>query len=352
MALGTTDITTTLVRNELSEDNNAVFELCTSAQINKWSLHKPHRTQTAGSAYYEGTGSVKTHGLYRLISDGLVYYLTPDNSGNNPARLGDFREYNHSALPNGRIWEINSVYEVDTDTYLSAPYSLIRGLQYTINFSISAGVIDPETIALFTVNAKKISTNLGFGGVMITSGIASDTLVTSADVFSIPANNIDVTFICQNSTYAFDIYYCSHPESTEYWVTPFTIENDGYKTQFPAIAIALSVGSQDVHITGNDPNTIFTHATITSTMSRNFSVARVNYHYRTNGKSFQDVYKYNVNMVANTTTAISYNPLPFNDLDEGDNLIFVQINLQVYRDGVYTTVATGGYSETIHVHLN
>lgn len=356
MALGTTNIDTVVVRNALGGGTDNVFLLCTSNLINKWSMHKPHTRSAPGAAYYDGINlPAKSHGLYRKIYDGLVYYLiplggSPGGTPDDPGWLDDFREYNHSAVANGAIYSIASVYEVDTNTYLSAPYTLIRGLQYTIVFSMFAGEIDPETIFEETVNTKKTGSNIGYGGMALGYNISTDTLIDTAKVFS-PGASITQTFICAEAAYAFDIFYCVHPESTEYWVTPFKIENEGHKTQFPAIPIALSITAQDIHILGTDGGTIRTNASIVSTMSRDFSIARINYHYNTNGKSYHDVYQYDVNMIANSGTAISYSPLPFSDLDEGNNYILVYVSLQVYRDGVYTTVASGNYGENVTVHI-
>lgn len=81
MALGTTNITTTLVRNILSEDQNAVYHLCTSTAINRWSRCKP----------VVGSFPAGTTGKYGLNLPTNWNYVQIDSN----ARLGDFRGYEH-----------------------------------------------------------------------------------------------------------------------------------------------------------------------------------------------------------------------------------------------------------------
>lgn len=85
MALPTTDINTDLVKRILGEITNDVGSLCTSSKINKWSMYKPV------------TGT-------RPISDNNYYAINfPTNWDYIPASdkfdLGDFRSYNHEAVP-------------------------------------------------------------------------------------------------------------------------------------------------------------------------------------------------------------------------------------------------------------
>lgn len=80
-ALATTNLTTMMVRNALGETVNKVKELCTSTKINPWALYKP--------AYYGGNGNNSRSGV-----DPTNYPMAEDGY-----RLGDFRGYNHDALP-------------------------------------------------------------------------------------------------------------------------------------------------------------------------------------------------------------------------------------------------------------
>lgn len=83
MALGTTNITTTLVKNTLSEDSNAVSHLGTSPNINKWSPNRPgiwYSNNTGGSNWLPSIGTQPTF---------VPYYPAPH-------QLGKFRGYEHT----------------------------------------------------------------------------------------------------------------------------------------------------------------------------------------------------------------------------------------------------------------
>lgn len=82
MALGTTDITTTLVKNTLGEDQTAVYHLCDSPLINKWSKYKP----------VVGSWPTAEAGNYALNLPVNWNYISIINNG----RLGDFRGYEHN----------------------------------------------------------------------------------------------------------------------------------------------------------------------------------------------------------------------------------------------------------------
>lgn len=82
MALSSTNITTTLVRNTLSEAINTVFGLCTSSSINKWSRYKPTTGTRPG-------GTSGKFGLNLPTNWNIVPIV-------DTARLGDFRGYEHN----------------------------------------------------------------------------------------------------------------------------------------------------------------------------------------------------------------------------------------------------------------
>jgi len=90
MALGQTNISTSVIRSALSEDNNNVFRLCTSSKINKWSRFKPVR----------GTWPQSSNGKYGLDLTNNWAYLKPQGGSpggtpDEPGRMGDFRGYEH-----------------------------------------------------------------------------------------------------------------------------------------------------------------------------------------------------------------------------------------------------------------
>ena len=83
--LGTTNISMSAVRTLLGESSWTLSGLCTSANINKWAKYKPVRGTYPASSNY-------TYGID--VEDDWAY-IQP----NSVYRLGDFRQYNHSALP-------------------------------------------------------------------------------------------------------------------------------------------------------------------------------------------------------------------------------------------------------------
>ena len=86
MAIGTTNITTTLVRSTLQEDNNSVVGLANSEKINKWSKKKPVR----------GTWPLSVNNNYGIDFQGLWAYQRPRGKDYSEYfRLGDFRGYEH-----------------------------------------------------------------------------------------------------------------------------------------------------------------------------------------------------------------------------------------------------------------
>ena len=74
MALATTNISTTVVQTALGSSSHSVSVLCTDANINMWSNHKPHTIVAPGSAYYDGINTpTKSHGMYRKTL--TVWYI-------------------------------------------------------------------------------------------------------------------------------------------------------------------------------------------------------------------------------------------------------------------------------------
>ena len=110
MALGTTNISTTIVRNALLESNNSVFSLCTSSLINKWSRYKPIRDAGAGANWPAGPNAPDGYPKYGLNLPTNWDYLQPRGGApgdiiDEPGRLGDFRGYEHDkTLTYPPIW--------------------------------------------------------------------------------------------------------------------------------------------------------------------------------------------------------------------------------------------------------
>lgn len=107
MALGTTNISTTLVGTTLGTSSRDVGTLCTHPSINKWSKWKPIRQNTVSgitamilSNANFGLVPASTSTNYAAIAGVKWTYNKPRGGDyNEPYRLGDFRNYNHAALP-------------------------------------------------------------------------------------------------------------------------------------------------------------------------------------------------------------------------------------------------------------
>jgi hypothetical protein len=122
MALATTNISTTLVRNELSEDNNNVFSLCTSSLINKWSRYKPVRDAGTGPNRPFGNETQRCgFDLYNETAPSWEYLHprggSPGGEIDEPGRLGDFRGYKHGALPPFELIGHPSATQLNNDSF-------------------------------------------------------------------------------------------------------------------------------------------------------------------------------------------------------------------------------------------
>lgn len=109
MALPNTNISVTVVKNTLQEGTFDVSLLCKSNAINKWSKYKPFinaapffasENEWRAAALAAGYGLTSPSGVTNpLTAAGSTYTYNKPNPPNNPCRLGDFRSYNHTALP-------------------------------------------------------------------------------------------------------------------------------------------------------------------------------------------------------------------------------------------------------------
>ena len=112
MALGTTNITTTLVGNTLGIPSKDVGTLCSAGSINKWSKYKPviyPAIATAGITNWwkavDGNCGLSIteysdiDNLVTAIINGVTWtYNKPTGGSSSPYRLGDFRGYEHNAV--------------------------------------------------------------------------------------------------------------------------------------------------------------------------------------------------------------------------------------------------------------
>ena len=109
MALGTTNITTTLVGTTIGSASRDVGSLCSSTLINKWSKYKPviYPTITTTGVTdwwkandgYCGFSIPQYVDIDSLLGDNTTWvYNKPYGTINSPYRLGDFRGYEHTSV--------------------------------------------------------------------------------------------------------------------------------------------------------------------------------------------------------------------------------------------------------------
>lgn len=159
-----------------ADDTGAV---CTSSNINKWARYKPVVNASLDSSN-DGKGGDGNYGfaivtatsLSTLVSsfdDGMNgwTYVKPSGGASSPYRLGDFRGYNHRALP-----PIGDFAEVVT-------HSVSTELQLT---ALSSE--DSTVVPLYDVAAMKVSGNAPYFGVAIKIGSGSFDWVTNSERFN------------------------------------------------------------------------------------------------------------------------------------------------------------------------
>src|SRR5690554_6048574 len=97
MPLPTTNITTTIVRNELGAATNNVGELCTHPNVNMFARKKPVRVPGTPANWYEADNFGISVPSWVRGTEQYWTYNKPRGGVNEPYRLGDFRGYEHSA---------------------------------------------------------------------------------------------------------------------------------------------------------------------------------------------------------------------------------------------------------------
>lgn len=125
MALGSTGITTSLVGNAIGSSSRNVGALCSSSLINEWSKWKPISSNVGTMTLAElknrnyGIEILTQNNANSLVTSiknngNLGYkYNKPIGGANSPYRLGDFRNYDHSApMPVGTSYKNNETVNI------------------------------------------------------------------------------------------------------------------------------------------------------------------------------------------------------------------------------------------------
>lgn len=133
----TAPITTTKVANELQTSSHDVGTLCTSSNINMYSKNKPVSYATSAgitdterkSVNYGVTVPTKWSGEATTRKNWI--YNKPTGGSSSPYRLGDFRNYNHGAVPCVRV-ELPEEFKTNESPYENYVFTVV------INFNNAA----------------------------------------------------------------------------------------------------------------------------------------------------------------------------------------------------------------------
>ena len=144
--LPNTNLTTTLIGNELGVSSHNVRELCTSSSINKWSKWKPIIYKTTGVGITKNNiieakaglspsaqlttlkSAITPNGIENPVNKTVAEvvsqikpytYNRPTGGVNSPYRMGDFRNYDHVTTPPDSGAQNLNVYLNDFDKFVS-----------------------------------------------------------------------------------------------------------------------------------------------------------------------------------------------------------------------------------------
>ena len=180
-ALPTTGITTSMVASAIGAATNDVGRLCTHPNINKWAKYKPVAIERV-SGSNSGELAIPRYGLkvptfpslqlaleHYITYDGAVWeYIRPLSKPQYPARLGDFRKYEHNA---------ERFYDFEFDDYVEEFYPIAF-------FSINLKLKQEDELS---VSALDMRLNNKYFGVLV----AKDNVPTIS-AYAITDNEIDI----------------------------------------------------------------------------------------------------------------------------------------------------------------
>src|SRR5574344_717680 len=177
MALGTTNISTSLVDQTIQENSSDVGTLCKSTKINKWSKWKPVRLNTngAGITLQQLTSTnfgtqipSSTTNDYLVALEDWEYIRPNDASG---YRLGDFRNYHHTAVNPMHIFNPSSLnalqtvpIKIEAESAPSNTYQIGMGDLFNAD-NLYFGVVFKRDVG--TLYAQTATTTLAQGGLSL-----------------------------------------------------------------------------------------------------------------------------------------------------------------------------------------
>jgi hypothetical protein len=178
-----TGITTSLVSSTLGHGSNDIGTLCSSNKINKWSKYKPVRNTTGTGNYWKATdgncglnipSTNSITGIINYVTSGTTWnYLQPQGGSTSPYRLGDFRNYNHTA-------ESPIAVDVPLESYISAGSTQVSMFYNEDTYTVT--LTDIDSIKNTYMGAYLVSTNGSTGARMITATSPVISGVTYVDV--------------------------------------------------------------------------------------------------------------------------------------------------------------------------
>ncbi len=231
MALGTTEITTTLVATTIGEVTNDVGALCRSSKVNRWSIYKPRINTASGEppsdklineflinkisrpdANEEGNSTYRNYIHYIKFEDfSKISGVTPDWNleegdewkGPHPEfRLGDFRGYDHAALE-PKI--LKRYFEIVEGSKSSILYISFQGLEnLTSKLLTELGIIESEMLKIQYSNFPvplKVNSNLYKFDIPLNQGIYADDNIETIQLENSIRYNGSVPYGTANPTY-------------------------------------------------------------------------------------------------------------------------------------------------------
>jgi hypothetical protein len=360
-ALPLTGISTSMVAQAIGEGSNDVGTLCKSTKINKWSAWKPIASPlgTLTQVDVENAG----YGLTRVNAMQFpweISYIKPRGGAHNePFRLGDFRNYNHSALPPVNV-EIVAVNSSQFGNQTTSPFTLIDGFAYTFVFKLPiAGEINPTKIDSRAVRTKNTNPAGGYGGLTWVSGLYGTAepyyYRQPNEVFSCPSTEQLSQILLISSTLR--LQYCEYLGDADgrYRTIPtLWAENETYRSLFSIRNLSASFAYHSTQGVWYDPISKKVFVRVLTTNNENFgiSTARMTFKYKVNNGTEITLVTPSFSMDANTTNNRSYEIA--GGVQGQDNDYYVRGWLEVYNAYSDTWIEVDYWllEKTIYIPIN